>query len=138
VVQGVGDAMRNSRRDETRLGDDMPTGRVTYYTEDRGFGFIKPDDGGSDVFVHANYLTNADALTRDQLVSFEIVNDDRRGKPRARSGEGDLMANTTHNDFATTDVGAEAVATSQAGCSCGVLIREHLEMIDVAVQARWW
>jgi cold shock protein len=61
----------------------MRTGRVTYYTEDRGFGFIKPDDGGVDVFVHANHLVNTDLLKKDQRVSFEVVNDDRRGKPRA-------------------------------------------------------
>jgi hypothetical protein len=33
--------------------------------------------------VHANYLVNADALRKDQRVSFEVVSDDRRGKPRA-------------------------------------------------------
>jgi CspA family cold shock protein len=48
-----------------------------------GFGFIIPDDGGADVFVHANHLVNAEFLRKDQRVSFEIVNDERRGKPRA-------------------------------------------------------
>lgn len=61
----------------------MPIGKVAHYDEARGFGFIVPDDGGADVFVHANYLVNADFLRRDQKVSFEVVNDDRRGKPRA-------------------------------------------------------
>jgi CspA family cold shock protein len=63
--------------------DPMSTGRVAHYDEGRGFGFIIPDDGGADVFVHANYLVNADWLRKDQRVSFEVVNDDRRGKPRA-------------------------------------------------------
>jgi cold shock protein len=63
--------------------DQMSTGRVARYDDDRGFGFIIPDDGGSDVFVHANNLVNADALKKDWRVSFEIVTDDRRGKPRA-------------------------------------------------------
>jgi CspA family cold shock protein len=63
--------------------EKMPIGKVSYYDAGRGFGFIIPDDGGADVFVHANYLTNADFLKKDQRVSFEVVNDDRRGKPRA-------------------------------------------------------
>jgi CspA family cold shock protein len=61
----------------------MSTGRISRYDEARGFGFIIPDDGGADVFVHANYLVNADFLRKDQKVSFEVVNDDHRGKPRA-------------------------------------------------------
>jgi CspA family cold shock protein len=61
----------------------MPIGKVAHYDEARGFGFIVPDDGGADVFVHANYLVNADFLRKDQRVSFEVVTDDRRGKPRA-------------------------------------------------------
>jgi CspA family cold shock protein len=61
----------------------MSIGTVSYYDDGRGFGFIIPDDGGADVFVHANYLVNADFLRKDQRVSFEVVNDDRRGKPRA-------------------------------------------------------
>ena len=61
----------------------MSIGKVAHYDEGRGFGFIVPDDGGADVFVHADYLVNADFLRKDQKVSFEVVNDDRRGKPRA-------------------------------------------------------
>ena len=61
----------------------MRTGKVAFYVEGRGFGFITPDDGTQDVFVHANHITNADVLRKDQRVSFEIVNDQRRGKPRA-------------------------------------------------------
>ena len=68
----------------TNRGDlEMSTGRISHYDEGRGFGFIIPDDGGADVFVHANYLVNADFLRKDQKVSFEVVNDDRHGKPRA-------------------------------------------------------
>ena len=61
----------------------MPVGTVTHYNDHRGFGFIAPDAGGADIFVHANDLVNADGLRRDQRVSFEIVNYDRRNKPRA-------------------------------------------------------
>jgi CspA family cold shock protein len=61
----------------------MSIGKVSYYDEGRGFGFIIPDDGGADVFVHANYIGNADLLRKDQRVSFEVVNDYRADKPRA-------------------------------------------------------
>jgi cold shock protein len=69
--------------EKQKVIEKMSTGRISHYDEGRGFGFIIPDDGGADVFVHANYLVNADALKKDQRVSFEVVNDDRRGKPRA-------------------------------------------------------
>jgi CspA family cold shock protein len=61
----------------------MAQGVVVGFKDDRGFGFIRPDDGGGDVFVHARDIANADKLNQGQRVSFEIVTDDRRGKPRA-------------------------------------------------------
>ncbi len=60
----------------------MSIGKVTHYDDGRGFCLIIPDDGGADVYLHANYLVNADALKGDQRVSFEIAADDRRNKPR--------------------------------------------------------
>ncbi|MEH2468974.1 CspA family cold shock protein [Nitrobacteraceae bacterium AZCC 2161] len=61
----------------------MPTGKVTAFVADRGFGFIAPDERGADVFVHVNNLVNADELQPGDRVQFEVVMDDRRGKPRA-------------------------------------------------------
>jgi CspA family cold shock protein len=61
----------------------MPTGKVSIYDDCRGFGFIIPDDGGDDLFVHAKHIVSAVMLTKDRRVSFEIVMDDRRNKPRA-------------------------------------------------------
>jgi CspA family cold shock protein len=61
----------------------MSTGRTIFFDEARGFGFIRDDQGGGDVFVHSRDISNADMLRADQRVSFEIVMDDRRGKPRA-------------------------------------------------------
>ena len=51
--------------------------------KESGYGFIRPDGGGSDLFVHARNIANADKLNQGQRVSFEVVTDDRRGKPRA-------------------------------------------------------
>jgi CspA family cold shock protein len=61
----------------------MAYGVVVGFKDDRGFGFIRPDDGGGDIFVHARNIANADKLNHGQRVSFEIVTDEKRGKLRA-------------------------------------------------------
>jgi CspA family cold shock protein len=61
----------------------MAFGVVVGFKDDRGFGFIRPDDGGGDVFVHARDIANADKLNQGQRVSFEIIMDEKRGKQRA-------------------------------------------------------
>jgi len=53
------------------------------YDEDRGFGFIQPDDGGADIFVHAKSIVGASTLIPAQMVEFESVFDRDRGKYRA-------------------------------------------------------
>lgn len=59
----------------------MPTGTVKFYNI-QGFGFIEPDDGGQDVFVHATALERAGmgALVQGQKVSFDTEVDSRSGK----------------------------------------------------------
>jgi CspA family cold shock protein len=61
----------------------MAAGTCVGWKDDRGFGFIRPDGGGGDVFVHMRDIVNADALSQGARVTFEIVDDERRGKPRA-------------------------------------------------------
>jgi CspA family cold shock protein len=61
----------------------MSTGTVVGYKDDRGFGFIRPDGGGADIFVHARDIANADALKQGQRVMFEAQFDEVRGKERA-------------------------------------------------------
>lgn len=60
----------------------MTLGTVKFYNEQRGFGFIEPQDGGKDVFVHATALERAGmrALTEGQAVSFDTEIDRRSGK----------------------------------------------------------
>ena len=60
----------------------MTTGIVKFYNGQKGFGFIKPDDGGKDVFVHASALERAGirGLTEGQKVSFDTQEDRRTGK----------------------------------------------------------
>jgi CspA family cold shock protein len=50
----------------------MATGTVKFYRDDRGFGFIKPDDGGKDVFVHISECKPLYALTEGERVEFEL------------------------------------------------------------------
>lgn len=54
------------------------TGAVKFFNETKGFGFIKPDNGSKDVFVHVSALGGLQALSNDQRVVFEIE-DGRRG-----------------------------------------------------------
>ncbi|MEZ5921663.1 MAG: cold-shock protein [Parvularculaceae bacterium] len=61
----------------------MATGKVKWYNTQKGYGFIQPDDGGKDVFVHATALEAAGlrSLNDGQAVSYELQQD--RGKTSA-------------------------------------------------------
>jgi CspA family cold shock protein len=60
----------------------MTTGTVKFYNGQKGYGFIQPDNGGKDVFVHASALERAGIgnLVEGQKVSFDIEEDRRTGK----------------------------------------------------------
>ena len=60
----------------------MPTGTVKWFNTTKGYGFIAPDDGGKDVFVHISAVERSGltGLADDQKVSFELLagRDDRQ------------------------------------------------------------
>ena len=60
----------------------MTNGVVKFYNSTKGFGFIQPDDGSKDAFVHATALERAgiSSLREGQKVSFDTHNDPRSGK----------------------------------------------------------
>lgn len=60
----------------------MNSGTVKFYNSQKGFGFIQPDSGDKDVFVHATALerSGVDGLAEGQKVSFETEVDSRNGK----------------------------------------------------------
>jgi CspA family cold shock protein len=60
----------------------MTTGTVKFYNVQKGFGFIQPNDGSKDVFVHATALERAGMrdLVEGQTVSFDTAEDRRSGK----------------------------------------------------------
>ena len=65
----------------------MATGVVKWYNSTKGFGFIAPDQGGGDVFVHASAIERAGmhTLNEGQAVSYELERDQRSGKTSAGS-----------------------------------------------------
>lgn len=65
----------------------MATGTVKWFNATKGFGFIQPDTGGSDVFVHISAVERAGmaGLTEGQKIRFEIEKDRRTGKSAAGS-----------------------------------------------------
>mmetsp|Transcript_105338 Transcript_105338/g.278206 ORF Transcript_105338/g.278206 Transcript_105338/m.278206 type:complete len:108 (+) Transcript_105338:97-420(+) len=68
----------------------MPSGKIKKFFEDKGFGFITPDDGGDDVFVHrkVNGQDRTAYLEEGDAVTYEVEWDDRKGKYSAASCSG--------------------------------------------------
>lgn len=63
----------------------MNTGTVKWFNATKGFGFIQPDDGSTDVFVHISAVERAGmrSLVDGQKISFDIVQDRKSGKNSA-------------------------------------------------------
>ena len=63
----------------------MPVGTVKWFNPTKGFGFIQPDEGGADVFVHISAVERAglNGLQEGQKISFELEKDQRSGKTSA-------------------------------------------------------
>ena len=63
----------------------MSQGTVKWFNDQKGYGFIQPDDGGKDVFVHISAVERAGlrGLNEGQKISYDIVVDKRSGKSSA-------------------------------------------------------
>ena len=94
VKQGVGDKTGRPPQQQSSSSDSgggqqatgEQTGQIVKYFEDKGFGFIRPDGGGRDVFFHISRLTEGDstALSQNAKIVFEMGMD-RMGKMAATS-----------------------------------------------------
>ncbi|ABI65478.1 MULTISPECIES: cold-shock protein [Maricaulis] len=65
----------------------MATGTVKFFNTTKGFGFIQPEDGSTDVFVHISAVERSGmtTITEGQKLSFEVVQDKRSGKNAAEN-----------------------------------------------------
>jgi len=63
----------------------MSTGTVKWFNAQKGYGFIQPDEGGKDVFVHISAVERAglQTLREGQKISYELAQDRRTGKTSA-------------------------------------------------------
>lgn len=63
----------------------MATGTVKWFNSTKGFGFIQPDDGGADVFVHISAVERAGLrdLSDGQKINYELTRDNKSGKMSA-------------------------------------------------------
>jgi CspA family cold shock protein len=66
-------------------GFNMTTGTVKWFNSTKGFGFIEPDDGGPDAFVHISAVERAGMreLVEGQKLGYEVERDNRSGKMSA-------------------------------------------------------
>jgi CspA family cold shock protein len=76
---------RAGGKDSTIWNTYMQTGTVKWFNATKGFGFIQPDNGGADVFVHISAVERAGMATLNdgQKISYEILTDRRSGKSSA-------------------------------------------------------
>jgi CspA family cold shock protein len=65
----------------------MTTGTVKFFNATKGFGFIQPDNGGTDVFVHVSAVERAGmrSIVEGQKLNFDVVKDARSGKTAAEN-----------------------------------------------------
>ncbi len=98
----------------------MTTGTVKFFNTIKGFGFITPDDGSKDIYVHSSALEGSDLdhLTEGQKVSFDVQQDDRGPKavdlaPVEEAAPEEVAAEEVAAEKAPEEVAAEEAAPEE-------------------------
>ncbi len=108
-------------------------GSVSWFNAEKGFGFLAPDSGEPDVFVHASTLQNADALDEGQRVEFEIDQGDRGAKAlNVRVVENDRPARSAprRDDNSRAPAARERSAPASRGRAGGMRVQGTLSRYD--------
>lgn len=63
----------------------MAMGRVMFFNQDKGYGFISPENGGTDVFVYVSAVDGASPVREGQKLSYDVGQDRKTGKSRAEN-----------------------------------------------------
>jgi CspA family cold shock protein len=73
------------RKDHGYGGANMQQGAVKFYKAEKGYGFIKPDEGGADIFVHISAVEQAGlaGLSEGQRIEFDVEPDKKGKGPKA-------------------------------------------------------
>ena len=76
---------QRQRHTDKKRDTTLATGKVKWFNDQKGYGFIAPDDGSKDVFVHISAVERAGlrSLAENQAVSFELTTDRKSGKQSA-------------------------------------------------------
>jgi cold shock protein len=132
----------------TGRGNTVATGKVKWFNDQKGYGFIAPDGGGKDIFVHISAVERAGlrSLAESQAVSFEVTTDRKSGKdsaeqlralwslvksPKKTKATAKALTRSarTKKKISVTSVKASKPAASQLGCLCpsGAVRQRDLE-----------
>ena len=105
----------------------MSTGTVKWFNDAKGFGFITPDDGSKDVFVHISAVERAglQSLNEGQKVSYDVVADRRTGKSAAENLRATAIVLGLPRRVAGASLFGKTVETVLAERPCRVIIESE-------------